>query len=118
MLGDKGINWVTDDCGATFRALNSGKKIHEFQFHPTERDWALAATWTDCMEFVDEPCKIYKELYVTHDLGGNWDFLKDYIYDFAWGYSKRAKDAIASDSRIKLPKERIFATHDPTATGH
>jgi hypothetical protein len=29
-LGTHGINWVTDDCGATIRGLNSGKKIHEF----------------------------------------------------------------------------------------
>lgn len=68
-IGTHGINWVTDDCGANVRGLNSGKKIHEFQFHPTERNWALAATWTDCTEFGDEPCKIYKELYVTRDLG-------------------------------------------------
>jgi hypothetical protein len=48
ILGSHGINWITDDCGANIRGLNSGKKIHEFQFHPTERTWALAATWTDC----------------------------------------------------------------------
>lgn len=47
-IGSNGINWITDDCGANLRALNSGKKIHEFQYHPTERNWALAATWTDC----------------------------------------------------------------------
>ena len=69
ILGSTGINWITEDCGANFRALNSGKKIHEFEFHPTEKTWALAATWTDCAEFGDDPCKIYKELYVTKDLG-------------------------------------------------
>jgi hypothetical protein len=47
-VGTHGINWITDDCGANIKGLNSGKKIHEFQFHPTERNWALAATWTDC----------------------------------------------------------------------
>jgi len=116
-VGDKGINWVTNDCGATLRALNSGKKIHEFQFHPTERDWALAASWTDCAEFGDEPCKIYKELYVTKDLGINWDFLKEYVYDFAWGYSKKAPEVLGY-SKNKLPKERVYITHDPSATGH
>jgi hypothetical protein len=67
------------------RGLNSGKKIHEFQFHPLQKSWALAATWTDCSEFGDEPCKIYKELYVTKDLGQSWQFMKEYVYDFAWG---------------------------------
>ena len=33
-LGSNGINWVTDDCGANLRALNSGKRIHEFHYHP------------------------------------------------------------------------------------
>lgn len=107
---------MTDDCGANIRGLNSGKKIHEFQFHPTERNWALAATWTDCTEFGDDPCKIYKELYVTKDLGLGWQFLKEYVYDFNWGYTKVASDHGISQKR--LPKERIFITHDPTATGH
>jgi hypothetical protein len=83
-------------------------------FHPLEKSWALAATWTDCQEFGDEPCKIYKELYSTEDLGSNWTFLKEYVYDFAWGVTP-----FASEQGIKrLPKERIFITHDPTATGH
>ncbi len=72
LIGTHGINWVTEDCGSKLRGLNSGKKIHEFQFHPTEKQWALAATWTDCSEFGDDPCKIYKELYATKDLGGTW----------------------------------------------
>jgi len=33
-IGSHGINWVTEDCGVNVRGLNSGKKIHEFQFHP------------------------------------------------------------------------------------
>jgi hypothetical protein len=28
--GTNGINWVTEDCAANLRALNSGKRIHEF----------------------------------------------------------------------------------------
>jgi len=47
-IGTKGINWVTEDCGANIKALNSGKSIEEIQFHPTKRDWALAASWTQC----------------------------------------------------------------------
>jgi hypothetical protein len=27
---------------------------------------------------------------VTKDLGGTWEFLKEYVYDFAWAYSKKA----------------------------
>lgn len=71
--GTNGINWVTEDCGANLRALNSGKRIHEFSYHPSQRSWALAAGWTSCADFADdEPCEIYKELYVTKDLGNSW----------------------------------------------
>lgn len=38
-------------------------------FHPTQKDWALAASWTSCADFVNEPCKIYKKLFVTTNLG-------------------------------------------------
>ena len=51
---------------------------------------------------------------MTKDLGQTWQFLKEYVYDSAWGITKQAYD----DGIKKLPKERIFITHDPTATGH
>ena len=34
-LGSKGINWYSEDCGETLKALNNGRAIHEFEFHPT-----------------------------------------------------------------------------------
>ena len=40
--------------------------------------------------------------------------MKEYVYDFAWGYTKTAQ----LQNNKKLPKERVFVTHDPTATGH
>jgi hypothetical protein len=68
------------------KAINSGKKIQEFNFHPTQKNWALAASWTVCEDFDDEePCAIYKELYFTKDLGATWQFLSNYVFDFAWG---------------------------------
>ena len=36
------------------------------------------------------------------------------MYDFAWGMTKTAFE----QGYTKLPKERIFITHDPLATGH
>ena len=72
------------------KALNSGKKIHEFMFHPTQRSWALAASWTSCAEFVDEPCRIYKELYFTKDVGEEWNYVTNYVFDFEWGQSALA----------------------------
>jgi len=44
--------------------------------------------------------------------------MKEYVYDFSWGYSKNAQDVAKTVKGFKLPKERVFITHDPTATGH
>ncbi len=41
--------------------------------------------------------------------------MKEYIYDFEWGITKKSLSEVGAKS---LPKERIFITHDPTATGH
>jgi hypothetical protein len=60
-------------------------------FHPIQRSWALAASWTSCAEFSDEPCKIYKELYITKNLGEDWDYIQNYVFDFEWGSSTYAK---------------------------
>lgn len=89
-LGTSGINWISEDCGANISALNAGKKVQEFLFHPTQRAWALGASWTTCAEFVDEPCRIYKELYYTKNIGQEWIYITNYVFDFEWGQSKHA----------------------------
>jgi len=61
-------------------------------FHPTQNKWGLAASWTSCAEFSDEPCIIYKELYVTKDMGEEWTYMTNYVYDFEWGTSQHALD--------------------------
>ncbi len=104
---------MSDDCGANVRALNSGKKIHEFMFHPTQRSWALAGSWTNCAEFVDEPCRIYKELYYTKDVGEEWNYITNYVFDFEWGTSP-----LAAKNGISIPDERIYVTRDDTNTKH
>ena len=83
-LGSTGVNWITEDCGSNIRVINSGRKIKEFLFHPSERNWMLASSYTTCDDFDDEPCKIYKELYVSQDLCETWQFLEDYVIQFSW----------------------------------
>ena len=92
LIGTNGINWVSEDCGGNLSGLNSGKRIQEFLFHPTQRNWAMAASWTTCAEFEDEPCRIFKELYYTKDVGEEWNYITNYVFDFEWGQSKMAKD--------------------------
>ena len=110
------MNWVTEDCGANIRGLNSGKKIHEFQFHPLEKSWALAATWTDCNDVGEEPCKIYKELYMTKDLGQSWQFLKDYVYDFAWALLRLRTNKVSSVCRKSASSSHMIQLRRATRT--
>ena len=112
-IGSNGINWLSEDCGANIKALNSGKRIQEFLFHPTQRSWALAASWTTCAEFSDEPCRIYKELYYTKDIGENWNYMTNYVFDFEWGTSK-----LAFESGAAIPDDRVFVTRDATNKKH
>jgi hypothetical protein len=112
-LGTHGINWIGEDCGRKIKALNQGRKIQEFQFHPTERDWGLASAFTLCEDFVKgEPCRIYKELYVTKNLGGDWTYLGPYVHQFGWG--------VIDEDHIKagVPKERIIVTTEQFGKGH
>jgi hypothetical protein len=73
----------------------------------------LAASWTNCAEFRDEPCKIYKELYMTKNLGREWDYITNYVFDFEWASSQ-----FAQEKGITIPSERIFVSRDPNAKGH
>ena len=112
LLGTHGVNWITEDCGLSIKALNAGRKIKEFVFHPFERNWALASAFTLCEDFKGEPCKIYKELYLTKDLGKNWEILASYIVQFGWGvYNKETE-------KQGIPKERILVTLEQKGKGN
>lgn len=94
------------------RALNHGRRVKEYIFHPTERNWGLASAFTLCEDFHGEPCKIYKELFLTKDLGESWTYVESYIIQFDWG----VKDA--SQISAGIPKERILITYEPRGKGH
>jgi hypothetical protein len=85
-LGTHGINWISSDCGRhDIKALNHGRKIQEFIFHPTERNWGLASAFTLCEDFKNgEPCRNFKELFLTKDMGDTWDLLSSYVVEFSW----------------------------------
>jgi hypothetical protein len=67
----------------------------------------MAASWTNCEEFVDEPCRIFKELYYTKSAGNEWNYITNYVSDFEWGQSVYAKD-----NGIVIPDDRIWVTRD------
>ena len=84
-VGSSQTNWYTTNCAADIQLMQAGRNIKEFQFHPIERDWVLASTYTSCEDFASEdPCRIYKMLYVSQDLGKTWKFIADYVIQFSW----------------------------------
>lgn len=113
MLGSKGINWFSDDCGNTIWALNYGKPIYSFQFHPIQRDWGLAGSWTLCEALETDTCYRYKELYVTKDLGLEWSFVASYVVQFSWAQSQM-DDPVQS----LFPLNRIYVIYAKDGQGH
>lgn len=83
-IGSEGVHWYTEDCGRTIRAIDAGRKIRNFKFHPTQREWVLATAYTECDEDSKKPCKTSQELYLSQDLGKSWKFLIDYVIQFDW----------------------------------
>lgn len=112
MLGNKGINWFSDDCGKSVWALNYGRPINDFQFHPVKRDWGLAASWTSCTDLENEPCELYKQLYYTTNFK-DWEFITDYVVQFAW-----AQTGLDANLQANIPNERVYVTYIPNASGH
>jgi hypothetical protein len=110
-LGTHGINWVSQDCGRKIEALNHGRKIHEFIFHPTERNWVMASAFTICEDFKNEPCRNFKEVFVTKDLGDTWTLLLSYVVQFNWGITGQGHITAG------IPKERIIASYNPRGKG-
>jgi hypothetical protein len=107
-IGTEGVDWVSEDCGSLIRVFNTGKKIQEFVFHPFQKMWALAASWTTCLEY-ELNCHVYKEVFFTTNLGREWNFMQSYVFDFEWA---------ASPSSSTIPEQRVFLTKDEHARGH
>ena len=110
-MGSHGVNWKSPDCGQTVVAMNQGRPVSEFQFHPTQRDSLLAVAWSKCDDYEDEPCKLQKELYVSHNLGEDWDLIEDYVVQFQWAYLDSSFQGIFNPNRIIL-------AHEPQGAGH
>ena len=73
----------------------------------------MAASWTTCAEFDDEPCRIYKEIYYTKDIGENWNYITNYVFDFEWGQSN-----VAVENGYEIPDDRVWVTRDPNNKKH
>ncbi|CAD8063565.1 unnamed protein product [Paramecium sonneborni] len=112
--GTNQIAWISLDCGKTITAVNAGKQLREYQFHPIEKDWIIASAWKQCGSdelLAGKPCVSYKELLLSQDTGITWHSIATYVNQFTWGVKNK-------DMAKYTPKERILASFDPQGRGH
>lgn len=110
-LGSEGTNFYSEDCGKSVQTLNYASPMENFKFHPKMRNWGLAGSWKKCSE-LEGNCKKFKALYMTKDLGANWEMILDYVVQFAWGL-----EGLNSEISKGFPKERIYVSRDMNASG-
>ena len=84
-LGTSGVNWISEDCGNEVYVMETGRKLSNFMFHPFERNWLLASSWTECSkDYNDGNCELKNQLFYSQNLGENWKFLANYVVQFSW----------------------------------
>lgn len=54
---------------------------------------------------------------MTKDLGSSWQYLKSYVFDFAWGHTVYSAGLTYPSNALSV-ESRVFITHDPTLKGH
>ncbi|CAD8152892.1 unnamed protein product [Paramecium pentaurelia] len=112
--GTDQIAWISLDCGKTITAVNAGKQLREYQFHPLEKDWIIASAWKQCGSdelLAGTPCVSYKELLLSQDTGITWHQIATYVNQFTWGVKNK-------EMAKYTPKERILASFEPQGKGH
>ncbi|EGR30448.1 hypothetical protein IMG5_131920 [Ichthyophthirius multifiliis] len=118
-IGTQGINWITTDCGQTIKPLGANMNLKEFAFHPTERTWMLASSWSVCDNKNENQsknnqknqCFVTKDLYLSQNFGQKWKLLTKYIVQFQW--AQRFQNI-----QSKIPIQRIIYSKEIGNQGH
>lgn len=83
-IGTEGVSWISSDCGHTITTLGINQNLKEFMFHPVQRDWMLATSWSECGKEKDPDCVVTKDLLFSENKGRSWKVLSKYVIQFAW----------------------------------
>lgn len=87
-LGSGQVNWITKNCGESFRAFSRNReKLKQVKMHPTQDNWILGLTDNACPRGTTQtPCYSFQKLWLSEDQGITWIGLANYIYKFEWGF--------------------------------
>ena len=102
LFGNSGVNYYSEDCGKNIKPLNYANPMERFMFHSKMRNWALALSYIKCTK-TQENCVDSRSLYLTKDLGVNWEMISTNVVQFSWGYTGLKKDL-----NKRFPMERIY----------
>lgn len=102
-VGNRGIFWVSTNCGKTMKALNKEFMIAQIRSHPTEPAMLLATAVQNCRDEDDDLC-FYgtHSLYLTENLGETWKQIATNVKQFDWSFD-------INQIYSGIPRNRIFA---------
>eukprot|EP01022_Parablepharisma_sp_SALTPOND_P013690 TRINITY_DN183_c0_g1_i3.p1 TRINITY_DN183_c0_g1~~TRINITY_DN183_c0_g1_i3.p1 ORF type:complete len:882 (+),score=44.54 TRINITY_DN183_c0_g1_i3:646-3291(+) len=116
-VGDKGVFWVSNNCGGKMKALSKEFLIAQIRMHPTEPNWILATTVQDCKDEDDDECfHGTHSLYLTKDLGATWREVAKNVKQFDWVFGAEQIARGIPSTRIfvivKTPKQDVLYKSD------
>lgn len=101
-IGNKGVHWVSSNCGKTMKALSRDFIIGQIRMHPTMPNLMLASAIEDCKDEDDTICYFGTHpLYLTEDLGTTWRQIAKNVKQFEWPFN--------AEQTAQMPETRIFA---------
>eukprot|EP00826_Nyctotherus_ovalis_P020499 TRINITY_DN16449_c0_g3_i1.p1 TRINITY_DN16449_c0_g3~~TRINITY_DN16449_c0_g3_i1.p1 ORF type:complete len:817 (-),score=226.63 TRINITY_DN16449_c0_g3_i1:147-2597(-) len=101
-IGNKGVHWITTNCGKSMRALSKDFIIGQIRMHPTLSNLMLATAIEDCKDDDDTICYFgTHSLYFTEDLGATWRQIAINVKQFEWPFN--------SNQIAVVPETRIYA---------
>jgi hypothetical protein len=109
ILGSDRVNWITNNCGKSWKKIKTEVPIKQIKFHPTNESFLLAssenAVCSDEKEDDEDSsisCRNESNLYLSSDKGDNWSVIQSKVlkYDWVWDYSQN----MTPSSRIVIVK--------------
>ena len=78
-------NWVTKDCGETWKLVDDRLNLFNFKWHPHLPGRVLAMKREYCGAHASADCIEHNVLYLSTDYALTWKPIEKFVYDYIWG---------------------------------
>eukprot|EP00656_Telonema_subtile_P036386 TRINITY_DN4037_c0_g1_i2.p1 TRINITY_DN4037_c0_g1~~TRINITY_DN4037_c0_g1_i2.p1 ORF type:complete len:312 (-),score=62.14 TRINITY_DN4037_c0_g1_i2:1418-2353(-) len=111
----KGTHWVSSDAGGNFEPVRPKFPLSGVQFHPYQRNWALAfGTGGGVPGCVEKPgVECMGHLMLTKDAGSTWDILLSTVKPTAFEWQQHHDKNSLNLDRSDSAQQRIVAVESP-----